>query len=253
MPPPSIDLSGRRALVTGAARGIGRATAERLLGAGCAVIANIRATDPETAQGLAALGAAHPGRLVIIEGSVTEAATAERLSAAVDAGGGRLDILVNNAGILRDNLLGMIPEAEIASVIEVNLAGVLTMTRLAAGFMIPQGSGSIVNVASIIGRRGNVGQFVYGASKAGVIGATLASAKELAPHGIRVNAVAPGLIDTTMIERIPEAQRNELISRIAMGRIGRAEDVADVALFLASDLSCYVAGQVLGVDGGLVL
>lgn len=249
----AIDLAGRWALVTGAARGIGRATLGRLLAAGCDVIANIRAADPATEADLAEIGAAAPGRVEIVAGSVTEADTAERIAACIAAGGGRLDILVNNAGILRDNLIGMIPDSEIAEVVEVNLAGVLAMTRMAAGFMIPQGSGSIINVASIIGRRGNAGQFVYGATKAAVIGATKASAKELAPYGIRVNAVAPGLIDTAMIQRIPEKQRNELISRIAMGRIGQAEDVADVALFLASDLSCYVAGQVLGVDGGLVL
>lgn len=248
-----IDLAERVAIVTGAASGIGHATMVRLLDAGCTVIANARRETPEIKDRFSALESCHAGRLQVCWGSVTEPTLPRSLAATVKASGGRLDILVNNAGILRDNLIGLIPDQEIDDVLDVNVAAVLRLTQFAARQMGSRRSGSIVNLSSIIGRRGNAGQFVYGASKAAVIGATLASSKELAPKGIRVNAVAPGLIDTPMIQAIPQVGRSRLEAGIGMQRLGTAEDVADVILYLASDLSAYVTGQVIGVDGGLVL
>jgi len=165
----------------------------------------------------------------------------------------RLDIMVNNAGVLRDSLIGMIGSDDIDETLRINLRSVITGTQAASRLMLRNKSGSIVNIASIIGRFGNKGQLVYGASKAGVIGATYSAAKELAPSGIRVNAIAPGFIDTDMVRSINEDVFAERIRSIAMGRIGSPEDIADAALFFASDLSRYVTGQVLGVDGGMLI
>ena len=247
-----IDLSGRVAIVTGASRGIGRAAAESLLKAGCSVILNARPSD-EASASFAKLEAAYPDRVATVLGSVTDSATASALAQSAMSRHKRLDILVNNAGILRDKLIGMISDAEIEELFKVNIIGLIKITQLAARVMARRKSGSIVNVSSIVGRRGNSGQTVYSATKAAVIGATLSAAKELAPINIRVNAVAPGLIDTSMIQSIPEDKRKSLESHIAMGRVGSAQDVADTILFLASDLSAYVTGQVIGVDGGLAI
>ncbi len=247
-----IDLTGRVAIVTGASRGIGRAAAENLLKAGCSVVLNARPSN-EASASFAELEAAYPGRVATVLGSVTDSATASALAQSAMSRHKRLDILVNNAGILRDKLIGMISDAEIEELFGVNVIGLIKITQLAARVMARRKSGTIINVSSIVGRRGNSGQTVYSATKAAVIGATLSAAKELAPMNIRVNAVAPGLIDTSMIKSIPEDKRKSLESHIAMGRVGSAEEVANTILFLASDLSSYVTGQVIGVDGGLVV
>jgi len=247
-----IDLTGRVAIVTGASRGIGRAAAESLLKAGCSVVLNARPSN-EASASFAELEAAYPGRVATVMGSVTDSATASALAQSAMSRHKRLDILVNNAGILRDKLIGMISDAEIEELFGVNVIGLIKITQLAARVMARRKSGSIVNVSSIVGRRGNSGQTVYSATKAAVIGATLSAAKELAPMNIRVNAVAPGLIDTSMIKSIPEDKRKTLESHIAMGRVGAPQDVANTILFLASDLSSYVTGQVIGVDGGLIV
>jgi 3-oxoacyl-[acyl-carrier protein] reductase len=247
-----IDLTGRVAIVTGASRGIGRAAAENLLKAGCSVVLNARPSN-EASASFAELEAAYPGRVATVLGSVTDSATASALAQSAMSRHKRLDILVNNAGILRDKLIGMISDAEIEELFGVNVIGLIKITQLAARVMARRKSGTIINVSSIVGRRGNSGQTVYSATKAAVIGATLSAAKELAPMNIRVNAVAPGLIDTSMIKSIPEDKRKSLESHIAMGRVGSPEEVANAILFLASDLSSYVTGQVIGVDGGLVV
>jgi len=247
----AIDLSGRVAIVTGASRGIGRAAAESLLKAGCTLVLNARASN-EASASFAELDEAHPGRVAAVYGSVADSATASALVQAAMKHK-RLDILVNNAGILRDRLIGMISDAEIEELFDVNVIGLIKITQLAARLMMRRKSGSIVNVSSIVGRRGNSGQTVYSATKSAVIGATFSAAKELAPLNIRVNAVAPGLIQTSMIESIPEDKRKSLESHIAMGRVGSPQDVANTILFLASDLSTYVTGQVIGVDGGLIV
>jgi len=248
-----VDLDGQVAFVTGAARGIGRATALRLASAGCRMVVNFRTASDEAQATLAELEAIQPGGVASVEGSVAEAETVERAAKLIFEKFKRLDVVVNNAGILRDAYIGMIPDDEIDLVLRTNLASVIRVIQGMSRLMKRRQSGSIINLSSIIGRRGNVAELVYGASKAGVIGATLSAAKELGPSGIRVNAVAPGLIETDMTSDLPEEARNRLAGAIVLGRPGTAEDVADVILFLASDLSRYVTGQVLGVDGGLVL
>ncbi len=165
----------------------------------------------------------------------------------------KLDFVVNNAGILRDAILGMIGTAQIQEVMQTNLFSTIQVMQFAARVMIPWKRGSIVNVASIVGRVGNEGQVVYSASKAGVIGATKSAARELAPKGIRVNAVAPGVIETKMISDIPDSKMLELRQAIKMGRLGRPDEVAKVICMLASDYTSYVTGQVIGVDGGMWL
>jgi len=165
---------------------------------------------------------------------------------------GRVDILVNNAGILEDALLGMISEEMIDRIMSVNAVGPILHMQAAARLMRKTG-GSIINVSSIIGRVGNAGQVVYGASKAAVIGMTLSAAKEMASRGIRVNAIAPGFIGTDMTAVLPPEKYAERVDAIAMGRVGTPEDVARVVLFLASDMSGYVSGQVIGVDGGMLI
>src|ERR1700728_189236 len=248
----AIDLSGRVAVAASASRRIGRAAAEGLLKAGCSVVLNARPSN-EASASFAELETAYPDRVTVVYGSVAESATAAAIAQSVMARHKRLDILVNNAGILRDKLIGMISDAEIDELFNVNIIGLIKITQLAARLMSRRKSGSIINISSIVGRRGNSGQTVYSATKAAVIGATFSAAKELGPMNIRVNAVAPGLIQTSMIAGIPDDKRKSLESNIPMGRVGAAQDVANTILFLASDLSSYVTGQIIEVDGGLIL
>ena len=250
--PRQIDFEGRVAAITGATRGIGAASAEALAGAGASLILNAR--DAASLETMAdALRRRHGGAVHVHPGDIADPATSQGLAKLAFSQFRRLDVLVGNAGILRDGVIGMIREGDMDETLDTNLRGVLHGIQACARVMQRGGGGSIVNVSSIIGREGNRGQMVYAASKAGVIGATLAAAKELAPQGIRVNAVAPGYIDTPMIEGIPEDIHAERLASIGMGRIGTADDVADAILFLASDLSRYVTGQVIGVDGGMVI
>jgi 3-oxoacyl-[acyl-carrier protein] reductase len=166
---------------------------------------------------------------------------------------GRLDILVNNAGTVDDALLGMIRDESIEDTFAVHAFAAVRNTQLASRLMRRTGSGSIINLASIMGVQGNAGEVVYAGAKAAVIGITKSAAKELAPHGIRVNALAPGFIDTDLTRALPAAIHTERLAQVGMGRIGQPQDVANVALFLASDLSAYVTGQVIGVDGAMVI
>jgi 3-oxoacyl-[acyl-carrier protein] reductase len=165
----------------------------------------------------------------------------------------RVDILVNNAGVLEDSLVGMVSPAALAKTFHVNVNGVIFNIQYASRMMARQRRGSIVNVSSIIGQSGNAGQTVYGGSKAAVIGITLSAAKELASSGIRVNAVAPGFIETDMTSALPPEKYRERTLSIKMGRVGVADDVANAILFLVSDMSAYVTGQVLGVNGGMLI
>ena len=248
-----IELDGKVAFVTGAAGGIGRATTRRLLEAGCKVVANVRGLTDQSRAQFADYEQTYPGCVTVSEGSVSESATVEQAVKLIFQQFKRLDIVVNNAGVQQNAYLGMISDEMIDQVLRTNLVGVFKVTQTMSRLMKRQKSGSIVNLSSIIGLRGNVAQMVYGASKAGVIGATLSAAKELAPHGVRVNAVAPGFIDTPMTAELPAETRDKILSQVGLARTGTAEEVADVILFLASDLSRYVTGQVVGVDGGWAL
>lgn len=251
--PKGLSLAGRVAVVTGASRGIGAAIADCLAEHGANLILSgfSNGTALERARG--EISERHGVAVDVVVGDIADPATSAALAKIAFSQYRRLDIWVNNAGILLDGLIGMISDADIQSTLSTNLAGVLHGTQAAARLMQRAKSGSIINIASIIGRFGNSGQLVYGASKAGVIGATMSAAKELAPNNIRVNAVAPGFIDTDMVRQIPESKFEERMNSISMKRIGTPQDIANAVLFLASDLSTYVTGQTLGVDGGMVI
>lgn len=244
-----IDLSGRIALVTGASRGIGLAIARRLLDAGATVILTARHFDEET---VAALNASAPGRVEIDACDLATPEAARLVIRNVFSRHKRLDILVNNAGIMRAAMMGMISDADVSATLDLNLASPLHLIQAAARLMARTG-GSIVNLSSVVGLEGAAGQLAYAASKAGVVGLTRAAAKELAPKGVRVNAVAPGYIETDMTAHLGEAVRAQSLQSIGLGRAGTPDDVADVVLFLCSDLSRYMTGQVLRVDGGMVI
>jgi 3-oxoacyl-[acyl-carrier protein] reductase len=248
-----LNLSGKVALVTGSSRGIGRAIAARLAEHGAAVVLNGRHATPELHELARALSDKHRTRCEIVPADVSEGMQVSAMMQTVFKTFGRLDILVNNAGILRDGWIGMIREADIRETLGVNVTGTINCIQAAARLLQRSGGGSIINLTSIIGVRGNRGQFVYAASKGAVISATFSAAKELAPKGIRVNAIAPGYIDTDMIKNVPPETHARLLASIGIGRIGTPDDVADVALFLSSDLSRYVTGQVVGVDGAMMI
>ena len=163
-----------------------------------------------------------------------------------------IDVLINNAGILKDNFIGMISNRDINNLINTNLIGPINFTQLVSKIIVKKNS-SIINISSIVGKSGNSGQVLYSSSKSGLLGFTLSAAKEFASKGIRVNAIAPGLIKTKMIKNIPHKMYSEILSSIKMNRIGKPIDVANVALFLSSDLSTYVTGQIIGVDGGMII
>jgi 3-oxoacyl-[acyl-carrier protein] reductase len=244
-------LEGKVALVTGAARGIGRAIADRLAAEGSDVAVCDLQADwlAETAAAIEA----HGRRAIRLAADVSQGADAEATVAAVQQQLGRVDILVNNAGITRDAFLVRMSESDWDAVLGVNLKGTFLFTKAVAKPMMRQKSGTIINVASIIGLIGNAGQCNYAASKAGVIALTKSAARELASRNIRVNAVAPGFIETRMTEVLSEETRGKMLEAIPMGRFGTPDDVARVVVFLASDASAYMTGQVLTISGGMVM
>ena len=245
-------LSGRRALVTGASRGIGRAVALRLASEGASVALNYN-SGKEEAEAVAAEIAAAGGSAVTLRGNVADAAQAEALvDAAAEALGG-LDILVNNAGITRDNLLMRLSEDDWDAVIDTNLKGAFLCTKAAIRPMLRQRSGRIVNMSSVVALTGNPGQANYTAAKAGLIGFTRTVAREVASRGITVNAIAPGFIATQMVDSIPEELQAQIRERIPLGAFGTPEDVAGCVAFLVSADAAYITGQVLSIDGGLGL
>lgn len=239
-------LEGKVAVVTGAGRGIGKAIALKLASEGASVaacgrtLANVEVTAREIAGKAYAVDVAD-GKQV--------AGVCERILKDF----GRVDVLVNNAGVTRDNLLLRMSEEEWDAVLDTNLKGAFNFTKTISRAMLKQRSGRIVNITSIIGLTGNAGQSNYAASKAGLIGFTKSVARELASRGITANAVAPGFIETDMTAALGAEIRETLKGRVALGRLGTAEDVANVVLFLASDLAGYVTGQVITVDGGLAM
>lgn len=243
-------LDGRVALVTGAARGIGQAIAVRLASAG----ADVALCDLDASWlDETAVKIREAGRRA--ECYACDVSHAAQVSGAVDqaaAAFGRIDILVNNAGITKDGFLARMSEADWDAVLDINLKGTFLFTKAVSRLMMRQRSGSIVNIASIIGLIGNAGQCNYAASKAGVIALTKSVAKELASRNVRANAVAPGFIRTKMTEKLPEDIRKKMLEQIPLARFGEPEDVARVVLFLAGDDSAYVTGQVVSVCGGMV-
>lgn len=242
----------KAALVTGASRGIGRAVAIALAKKGYAVAVNY-AGSQKAAEDVKAAIEAEGGRAIVIQGDVSKAEDVEKVFAAVKAEFGRLDVLVNNAGITRDSLLLRMKEENWDAVINTDLKSGFLAIKAAAPIMMKQRKGAIINIASVVGITGNVGQINYSAAKAGVIGMTKTAAKELAARGIRVNAVAPGFIETSMTDVIPEKIREDMIHSVPLGRMGQAEDVANAVCFLASEEASYITGQVLKVDGGMVM
>ncbi|BDG07089.1 SDR family NAD(P)-dependent oxidoreductase [Anaeromyxobacter paludicola] len=246
-----MRLDGQIALVTGSTRGIGWATARSLARAGATVVLSGH-SDPALLARRAEELSAESGRPVQgIPCDVSSTAAVRALFQEIFRTHRRLDVLVNNAGVMEDALLGMIEDALVERVLGVNVRGAINVLQGAARLMARTRSGCIVNVSSIVGVRGNVGQAVYSASKAAIVGLTLSASKELAPQGIRVNAIAPGFIDTDMTRALPPEKFRDLAARIGMGRVGTPEDVAGAVLFLCSELAAYVTGQVLGVDGGM--
>ena len=238
--------------ITGASRGIGRATAVECARNGAHLILSARSGKglAETAACAREVGAPS---VEIVGMDVSDPASIKAGFQEVHRKRKRLDVLINNAGVHRDALLGMIAEAQIDEVMRTNVYGLIELMQYGARIMIPGKCGSIINVTSIFGRTGNDGQVVYAASKAAVIGATKSAARELAQHNIRVNAIAPGVIQTDMIASVPPAKMAQMKASIRMDRLGTPEDVARVMVFLASDMSAYVTGQVIGVDGGMWL
>lgn len=247
----AASLGGRVAIVTGGTRGIGAAIAALLAEHGARVVVSGRDADRvqsalKTMEGL-------DGRVMGLVADAAKREDAERLVDTAKQEFGRLDVVVNNAGITRDALLVRMKDDDWDHVMEVNLRGAFLMTRAATKVMMRQRSGRIINIASAAGAMGNAGQANYSAAKAGLIGLTKASARELAHWSILVNAVAPGLIETDMSAAIPEAARQAFLAQVPLGRIGTAREVAEVVGFLAGDGASYVTGQIFHVNGGLYM
>ena len=248
-----FDLSGRAALVTGASRGLGRAIAVAFARQGADVAVNYRenaAAAEEVVGEITALGRTG----IAVQGSTADGREAcEAIAKAALDAFGKVDILVNNAGITRDDLIIRMDEEEWNAVIDTNLSGPFWMTRAVARPMMRARHGRIINMSSVAGRIGNAGQANYVAAKAGLIGLTKTTARELASRGITCNAIAPGLIETDILVGMPEAATQAILQITAMGEIGKVEDVAAAAVYFASDEARFVTGQVLGVDGGIAM
>jgi 3-oxoacyl-[acyl-carrier protein] reductase len=246
-------IEGKVAFITGSTRGIGWATAKTFAGHGAKVILNGRNDEKLLQSRIAEIKAEYGIDCDGIFADVSNADEVKKCYQEIFKRYKRLDILVNNAGILQDALLGMISTEVINETFAVNAIAPLYNLQEAARLMSRNQSGSVINISSIIAARGNVGQALYAASKAALIGMTLSAAKELAPSGIRVNAVLPGFIDTDMARSLSEEKFADRIASIKMGRIGTPYEVANVITFLASDLASYVTGQIVGVDGGMLI
>lgn len=242
----------RTIVVTGGSRGIGRSICLAMAKPAARIYFNFYPADPlaaETEKQILALGSEAKSTCVNV---ASENEVTQFLDGIINETG-RIDVLVNNAGITRDSLLVRMKEADWDAVLNVNLKGAFHCTRIAAKQMMKQRSGCIINIASIVGVIGNPGQANYVASKAGIIGLTKTAARELAPRGITVNAVAPGFIQTDMTEALPENVKNMMLGQIPLGRAGKPEDVAHMVAFLASEQGAYITGQVIHVSGGMYI
>ncbi|WP_240417508.1 3-oxoacyl-[acyl-carrier-protein] reductase [Paenibacillus periandrae] len=245
-------LTGKTALVTGASRGIGRAIALSLAEAGADVAVNYAGSEASAAEVVSLIEAM--GRKAFkVKADVSSAQEVDDMFKQVLGTFGQLDILVNNAGITRDNLIMRMKEDEFDQVIAINLKGVFNCIKAATRPMMKQRSGRIINISSVVGVLGNPGQINYVAAKAGVIGMTKASAKELSSRGITVNAVAPGFIETDMTDKLSEDTVAGLLQQIPLARLGKPDDIAKAVRFLASDDAAYMTGQTIHIDGGMYM
>lgn len=250
------DMPERKgALVTGSSRGIGLAVARKLASRGMNVCLNCSSERslPQAQQAAARIVAEHGVKAMALCANVADAEEAAGLVSAAHAAFGRLDVLVNNAGITRDGLVARMKEEDFDAVIDVNLKGTFNCCKAATKIMMKQRFGRIVNMSSVVGVSGNAGQANYAASKAGVIGITKSLAREIASRNVTVNAVAPGFIETDMTDALSDKQKEAIAGRIAAGRLGAPEDVANLVAFLASDEAGYITGQVICIDGGMAL
>ncbi len=247
-----IDLTGKAALVTGGSRGIGKAIGLRLARQGADVAFSYKGnTDAATATAaeIESIGT----RALAIQGDVRDPESAEAVVKTALEAFGKIDILVNNAGVTRDDLIMRMSAEAWREVLETNLFGAFWMTKAVTRPMLKARAGRIVNITSVSGQAGQMGQANYSSAKAGLIGLTKATARELASRGITVNAVAPGFVLTELTQGLPDALKEEITARTPLGRFGTTEEVADAVAFLASDEAGYITGQVLAVDGGLVM
>lgn len=241
-------LKGKTAVVTGAAKGIGKAVAIAFAKEGCNIVLNYHSSvSDDTINEIEEYGT----RCMPVQGDVADFGFAAQLVKDIKKEFGTLDILVNNAGITRDMLLMRMSEEQFDQVINTNVKGTFNMVRHASSLMLKQRSGTIINMASVVGVTGNIGQANYAASKAGIIGLTKSAAKELAQRGITCNAIAPGFVETDMTDVLAEETKQEMLKAIPLKRYGTVDDIASAAVFLAKNT--YITGQVLNVDGGMVM
>ena len=246
-------LKDKTAVITGGVRGIGKAIAKTFCENGANVVLCYRSNDAEaekTAEEMSGFGT----QVRIVRGDVADPETAKRIAELIKTEfDKKVDILVNNAGITNDKLMMRMDPEDFTKVINANLNGAFYMMKELSALMVKKRSGAIINMASVSGLKGNPAQVNYSASKAGIVGMTLSAAKELGRRGIRVNAIAPGFIDTDMTAVLTEEQKKSAAENITLGRMGKPQDIANAALFLASDMGSYITGQVISVDGGIIM
>ncbi len=245
-------LENKIALVTGASRGIGKASAKELAMKGATVIVNYNGSR-EAAEKIVEEISSGGGLARAYHCNVADETACKTMISDIQKAYGRIDILVNNAGITRDNLFIRMSEEEFDQVLDTNLKGTFHTMKLVSKIMLKQRSGRIINMASVVGVTGNIGQANYAASKAGIIGMTKTAARELALRNITVNAIAPGFIHTDMTDAMKEVTKEQVLRQIPMGRMGEPEDVAKLVAFLASEEGRYITGQVIHVDGGMAM
>jgi 3-oxoacyl-[acyl-carrier protein] reductase len=246
-------LEGKKAIVTGGSRGIGLAIALEFAAEGAEVAIADYASDEDNAGAVEKLKAAGSAEAFALRGDVSDPEFAKEAAARMNETFGGCDILMNNAGVTADGLILRMKPEDFDRVIRINLNGAFYMTKEFSTLMVKQRSGCIINMSSVSGVNGNPGQANYSSSKAGLIGLTKSAAKELGARGIKVNAIAPGFIDTPMTRKLSEKQIESSLDRVSLGRMGKPEDIAHLAAFLASDKASYITGQVICVDGGIVM
>ena len=246
-------LKGKTAVITGGVRGIGKAIAKAFCRNGANVILCYRSNDAEAEKTAAELSGFGP-QVKLVKGDVADPETAKRVAGLIkDEFDKKVDILVNNAGITNDKLMMRMSDEDFTKVIDANLNGTFYMMKELSALMVKKKNGVIINMASVSGLKGNPAQVNYSASKAGIVGMTLSAAKELGRRGIRVNAIAPGFIETDMTAVLTDEQKETAAKNKTLGRLGQPEDIANAALFLASDMGAYITGQVISVDGGIIM